>query len=367
MKRALLYSILICLIVIFSKYFLSNYKIEYKVNNYNVKTIYKDKRFYYEIKNKDYKYNFDFYMDRKPKKTMISKITEIKGENFICIYPTINDVNTYPLCYLDGVYTDYHLIDSELLDTYKEEKVELKAETSDFVLYDNLKSNEYVALWNYKGYILMNGKEYNNVTIFEKDKYDNSLSYQINNIIYMADYNQEHEYTKLITLDITNGKTGSIELEHTLDFDSYFVGNIGKKLYLFDNKHAVLYEIDTKKKKTSIKSNNEMGYVKYEDGEFVSCSKSEYKVDKIKYKNDNSIYSYNPTDEGTFKNIKDNSTIIQKISNNNLNYINESNNKLFYSYEDNFYYYLPDKGQVNIFYSYELTFNSNNTIFVYIK
>jgi hypothetical protein len=183
----------------------------------------------------------------------------------------------------------------------------------------------------------------------------------------MADYNQEQEYTKLITLDITNGKIGSIELENTLDFDSYFVGNVGKKLYIFDNKHAVLYEIDVKKKKTTIKSNNEMGYVKYENGEFISCSKSEYKVDKIKYNSDKSIYSYNSTDEGTYKSVSDNSSIIQKISNNNLNYVNESDNKLFYSYEDYFYYYLPNKGQVTLFYNYELTFNNNNTIFVYIK
>ena len=39
-------------------------------------------------------------MDRKPNKMVISKIEEINGENFSCIYPTIKDVNTYPLCYL---------------------------------------------------------------------------------------------------------------------------------------------------------------------------------------------------------------------------------------------------------------------------
>ena len=49
MKKGLFLIIIITLIAVLTKFYISNYKIEYKVNGYDVKTIYKDKRFYFEI------------------------------------------------------------------------------------------------------------------------------------------------------------------------------------------------------------------------------------------------------------------------------------------------------------------------------
>ncbi len=50
MKKGLFLIIIITIIAVLTKFYISNYKIEYKVNGYDVKTIYKDKRFYFEIK-----------------------------------------------------------------------------------------------------------------------------------------------------------------------------------------------------------------------------------------------------------------------------------------------------------------------------
>ena len=49
MKKGLFLIIIITIIAVLTKFYISNYKIEYKVNGYDVKTIYKDKRFYFEI------------------------------------------------------------------------------------------------------------------------------------------------------------------------------------------------------------------------------------------------------------------------------------------------------------------------------
>ena len=181
----------------------------------------------------------------------------------------------------------------------------------------------------------------------------------------MANNDEEHEDTKLIKFDLTSLKKSEINIGYNIDFDSYIVGNIKNKLYLFDNKYSILYEIDVKKGKTKIVGNNEMGYTKYVDGKFVSCSKTEYKIDKIKYNTKESNYIY--SSDGMTKSIKDNPNIKQIINNNNVKIYHEKNNDIYYLNNDNFYKYNPIKGSEMIFYNYELQFNNENTIFVYNK
>ena len=366
MKNKLIISIIIFILLVTIKYCFSNYKIEYEVNNYHIKAVYKNKRFYYEIKDDDKVYNFDIYGKSYFKKQFISDIKIIEDESFKCIYPVIKNEKTYPLCYVGGEFTDYNLIDSILLLEYKTNYVTIEKNNKDFVYYNNLNDNEYVALWNYKGYIVMNNKSYESVDLFNKDKYDNSLAYIIDNKIIMPNNDQEHEFNSLVIFNIKNKKKEIFELKYTIDYDSYIVGNIGNKLYLFDNKHSILYEINVKKEEIDIIGNNEKGYVKYENGKFVSCSKTEYKNDKIKYgENSNTNYHYDKNN-GIYKSINDNKNIKQKIINKEVNIIKEDRYNLFYQYDDNFYKYSPIDGSQLVFYNYELKYNKDNIIFVYI-
>ena len=368
MNKRLLYFIIFIILIVLCKYYYSNYEVEYKVNGYNIKTKYTKNRFYYEINDGNNTYNFDYYKKRTFKKSLITKIKTIENESFKCIYPTIKDIDTYPLCVSNNEFVDYNLIETDLLDEYKEETKVLKETNKDFIYNNNLSKNEYIAVWNYKGYILMNGKEYENINIFDKDRYDNNLAILIDDTIYMADYNSEYEYKKIYTLNLITKKVDSFELENiVVDFDSYFVGNIGKYLYLFDNKNSVLYEINIKNKKIDIKGNNEKGFVKYNGKDFVTCSKSEYKLNKITYNKNDSIYKYEFNNNKTYKSIKNNYQIKQLISNSKINIIKENKNELYFYLEDKFYKYIPSKGNIEIFYNYELGYNDKNIIFVYNK
>ncbi|MGM9878345.1 MAG: hypothetical protein ACI33S_06840 [Bacilli bacterium] len=366
MKKLLSYSIIICFILIFVKYRYSDYDIKYEIGDYKIRTSYSDKRLYYEITDGNKTYNFDVYMRRSLSKKNITNIKTIEGDNFNCIYPVVKDIETYPLCYIGDEFTDYNLIDSELLESYKKETINIEKSEKDFIYYNNLDNSEYIALWNYKGYIVMNGKTYNNIDLFKKDKYDNTLSYLIKDTLYIADYDQEHEYNKLITLNLKTLKKSEIILNKKIDFDSYFVGHINKKLYIYDNKNSILYEIDIRNGETEIKGNNEIGFVKYNNGKFIVCSKSEYKINKIKYDINESIYIYT-NNNGLFKTIKENSKLIQKITNDDVKLIKENNNKIYYLDVDSFYMYTPNNGNELIFYNYELSFNNENTIFVYLN
>lgn len=369
MKKKLLIILCISLLIIITKYYLSNYEIKYEVDGYQVYTKYSNKRFYIEVKKNDITYNFDIYSKRKTNKTKITKIEEILIDDYACIYPEIINQETYPLCYdkNKSQLVDFNLIDSELLDNYKISSKNIDKPNKDFVFYNNLDKNAYVALWTYKGYIIMNGSEYSIVDIFEKDRYDNNLSYIIDNKIFMPNYDDEYEYKSIVALNITNGKVNYIDIDYSIDYDSYIVGNINNKLYVFDNKAAILYEINTSNGNTKIISNNEIGYVKYENGKFVSCSKNEYKIDKITFSNNDSNYSYEYTNNSTIKIINDNKDIKIKISNNTINNIYEEKNNLYYIYEDSFYKYSPIYGSVKIFYDYELKFNNSKSVFMYYK
>lgn len=368
MKKSLFLIIIISIILILTKYYVSNYKIEYTVNNYNIKEIYKDKRFYFEIK-KDITYNFDIYDKRTLSKTKIESIEEIDLDTYYCIVPKIKDIDTYPLCYdkTNKEYIDYNLIDNELLTPYQTASNMDSKPDKDYVYYNTLDDKTYMALWTYKGYIVMNKDTYNKVDIFNKDKYDNTISYMIDNTIYMPNYDEEHEYSSLVAFNIETQKINKIKLNKNIDYDSYIVGNIKNKLYIFDNKSNILYELDLKSNKSEIKSNNETGFVKYEDGEWVNCSRTEYKIDKIKYGNKpSSNYEYT-INNGLYKIIKENKNIKTKVSNDITNIIFEHDNDIYYIYEDSLYLYNPLKGNNKVFYNYELNFNKDNTIFTYIK
>ena len=365
MKKGIIVFIIVCNLLIIFKYVFSDYKLSYKVDTYDVNTYKQVDRVYYELSGK-YNFNFDLLKKMSRKNSIIKSIKVIEDDNIYCIYPTIVGIKTYPLCIENGVFTDYNLIDNELLKEYKTEPVSPQKSQSDFVYYNNLSSNTYIALWNYKGYYVMNGKSYNNYTIISKDKYDNSLAFMRNSFIYMPNYDQDHVFNELIKFDITSGETEIIELSSSIDYDSYIVGIIKNKLYIFDNKQTTLYSYNFRKSELKIEANNQMGYIKYSNGEFVSCSKSEYINNKITYSDieEDDTYNYS-VNNGVFKTIKNNKKISQKVVNEDSIIVDKHLNNLYYINDNSLYKYNPEIGHNKVLYYYELNFNKQNTVFVY--
>ena len=86
---------------------------------------------------------------------------------------------------------------------------------------------------------------------------------------------------------------------------------------------------------------------------------------KIKYNKKESIYNYT-IDNGLYKIIEENK-LKQKILNNEVKIIGENKNEIYYTLNDEFYKYTPSYGSEKIFYNYELAYNNDNSIFIYIK
>ncbi|MBQ6285316.1 MAG: hypothetical protein IJK67_03280 [Bacilli bacterium] len=366
MNKKLIIFIIILLIIVVIKYTFSNYELNYNVDGYNIISKLDNGVLYFEIQ-KDVKYNFDIYTKSR-KKIFIKSIKELEVKDYKCILPIIENIDTYPICYSEkeNVNVDYNLINSNALLDYKKESIPEKKE-KDFYFNNNLDENIYIALWTYKGYILMNNKEYKLISIFDNDRYDNDLAHQIKNTIYMPNYDVKHEYDELVALDMVSQKVSKIKLNKKIDYDSYVVGNIKNMLYIYDNKKSILYEINVKNGETEIISSSEKGYKKYSNGKFIECSKSEYKNDKITIDNEfKSNYNYEIEDR-TYKVYKNNLNIKTKISENKINIVAENNSDLYYKFEDSFYKYNPKNGSERIFYDYELSFNNSKSVFMFIK
>ena len=130
----------------------------------------------------------------------------------------------------------------------------------------------------------------------------------------------------------------------------------------------MLYELNLKNSKLTVIGNAEKGFTKYKDGEWVTCSKTEYKINKFKIEDTKgSNYTYKIDNNILLKQINENSNITIKISNYISNIIYEYQDDIYYIFEDNLYLYNPLKGNNKVFYNYELNFNKDNTIFMYNK
>ena len=100
-------------------------------------------------------------------------------------------------------------------------------------------------MWNYNGYVVINGNSYENVKLFDSEKYDNSLSYIIDNKIYIADYDSDHEYNKLIILDVENLKYEEVDLGYNIDFDSWEMKLVNKWNLIHDEQAPELVNISS--------------------------------------------------------------------------------------------------------------------------
>ena len=360
MKKSIGIIFLILLVLVLIKYFSSNYEINYKLDGYNVKTIYKNKRYYISINDK---YDFDIYKKRGMSKLRIKKIETIESEDLKCIYPVIKNVDTHPLCYLKDEYIDYNLIDDELLSKYKKEFDSVSE--GNFYFNKNLSKNEYIYLWNYKGFYKMNSDVLETIDMFEEGKYDNSLMYQFGSKILLPNYGEEYIFTKFYLLNMLNGKTTTINSDFEISYNSYVVGNIKNRVYLFDQKELKLYEIDTKRSTVKLIGSEELGFSKYENGRRVDAKINEYKNKEIYYETNNiSNYKYEIENNTLYKTINENDLKQKVFTGKNIKLVSEYKNILYFVSEDKLYRY-DSKNLYKVFNYFELNFNNNNIIYIY--
>ena len=325
-----------------------NYKLEYDMNDYHVtETYYKDDNMYtFNMTKGDYSYDFSVNHKYTSKRKIINSINTFNKDNYECVSIKVfgNDTNT--ICHNGENYYDFLLRDEE----------ENKSDDT-FTVYND--QYDYL-VWN--GYGYTNKRTNENYNFLNKESYTNSLAYQFNEYIITPNYDQQRTFNKIY---IYNNKKHTIDtwnLNVDISYDSYFLGNIGEDLYLFDVTNKIEYRMNIKRKKIKIATRKEM--VIYYDGKKTTINKNKLIYNKILFKYDN-IYNFNLFDNTLYYRYYKSDKDI-RISNLKVkDIIHKDNENVYYLSDTTLYVYNIKNGEFKLAKSFEWNFDYLNKIYVF--
>ena len=331
----------------------NDYEITYKINDYEIiEKYYKEDNYYtFTISKEEKKYHIILENNKRYSKKIIEEIEEYQNDNETCIIPKNKNITFYPECYKDEQIS-HHIASKEMkeLIQYEENISEKKEEHNNMKIYAQIDNDIYI--WNYRGFYRV--KEKDSVNIFKKDIYSPTLITQVNNSLFIPNYENDYYFNEVIILDMETGKQEKWQLKDNIYFDSSILGVYDNKIYLIDKHEKKELEIDIYKKNITEVNNRvfNRGWQKttinkllYQNCDFYGTSTREFII------KDNYLYEEN---EGYEKRLTDKKVdiIARKYSNSVYYFIN---NKL--------YYYDNNKGNVLLIENFEWTFNKDNVIF----
>ncbi len=219
-------------------------------------------------------YHFQVNENFHKRDKVIQKIETYQKGNMTCLYPVLlkqkqSDIvcnenkkeysSTYYLMAQDDRI--FSFIDTLEKKGYQNQLWNLessKQEKSDVTYYpENIASNVYYYLWNYKGVTKISQKGVKKENIFKIDKYENNQSILVGDTLVVIDSDQKYDFDQLYLISMTTDKVETLKLKEKIPQDSYFCGQVDNKAYLIDRKNIRQYEIDLAKKKVQLIGNKE--------------------------------------------------------------------------------------------------------------
>ena len=341
------------LILLIYKFISKDYEITYKVKEYDITEKYykKDNYYTFTISKDEIKYHIILDKGIRYAKRIIKDIDEYQTDDEVCIIPKNKKIIFYPECFKNEQIS-YHIASEKMKEKlqYEEKSQEKKEEHNNMKIYDDIDKNIYI--WNYRGFYRT--KEKDVVNVFNKDIYSPTLITQINNILFIPNYEDDYYFKEVLLLDMETGKQEKWQLPDSIYFDSTILGVYDNKIYLIDKHEKKELEIDIYKK-TVNDINNRIYYrgwqnttinkLLYQNSLFYGTNPREYII------NDNYLYEENENYKKRLTSEKI-ETIARKYSDSVYYFIN---NKLYY-YDDN-------QGNVLLIENFEWIFNKDNVIF----
>lgn len=321
------------------------YKIKNKPNTFIVNEVYKNKKYYLLITNKNYKYSFEINDNFHKKKKIVSKIIKYQTNDALCIYPVIKKSNdTNIICSKDNKSYSYTYYKDKIKDFVKdlqnkgyqnnswkdENNYQTKIDTLK-VYNKNINEKTYIYIYKYDGFYTINNKTSEKLKLFKNDNYINTLGSQIEKYYIVPNYDQKHDYKDFYIINMTNNKTKIKTYKKEISKDSYINGVIDNEIYIFDKDELKQYKIYKKGKKIKEVGNKD-DEVLYYDLEFKKRNAYDFRDKEI-----------------TFKTYKD---YISKVENNtSINYIRNDEDSYYYQIKNNdvYYYNINNKQKVLLF------------------
>ena len=244
-----------------------DYTISTNGETFDIKEIFtihteEDDNYYLEIMVNGENFDFQIYNKLNMAKKIVTNVYHY-NRDYECVLPIIegNSV-TDMICKQGNIYYAYQDLKgkSNSLDLfvsgiaeYDESRFENKKQEinqlNNISIY-SLTDNHYLAMENYKGVYTISSRNLSaiaNVSLFENDVYQKSISCFVGKYYVVADYSKQTKFNEFKVVDITNNKIKTISYDYDISLDSYILGVKDDKAYLFDRDAKKEYEIDVKK------------------------------------------------------------------------------------------------------------------------
>lgn len=328
-----------------------DYELIYNINSYNIKESYskKDKAYYLNIY--DDSTNYSFFLKRKysKKRKLLENIDIYTDDEKTCVKPIVKNETFQYVCNKDNDYFMY--LSNSLIESDKEKIDSIDVYNKDFTYYI------------FDGYGVKNVVTKKKIHFFNNEHYENALSYKGDNFILFANYDDERVFNKFYLIDKESEDYFEIVNEnYEISYDSYFLGMVKNKVYLFDKKNMKEYSIDIKKRVIKLISKGDKGL-------FYDLGFDEILLSKLKYET-------NLFNTGFLVDYEiDNSTLYKKY-NNSVNRIkitdysvktivSASDEEIFYISDDSLYSYNDTSGNTLLLTNFDWKFNYKNNIYVF--
>jgi len=390
----------------FSKGHENEYELEVDNNKFKIKEIsnFEEKNYYFEIKSKENKFKFQTHYDFKRGKNVIEDIKYFKDEMYECILPIFknNQIVLDMMCINNGITYYYHDIVSknDKLDEFIKsienydlnryiDNTEKKSIEGIEVYKQNLIKDHYIGISNYKG-IYNISNNFNSlvydITLFEKDIYNQKLGTFIDQYYIVADYNEEYEFNEFKLIDLVTLNTETIKSDTSITFDGYIQGTVEDKVYLFDKDRKNQFEINVNKQ--TIIKNNKDNLRYYSNGEFSkmqlndALEEKKFITNEVDYKNDEYqridkvgnetgyyyLYKNNGSGYDAYRiNIQDKEGLTYLFTTNSIDNIFYIDNYIYFINNAKVQVYNDEFGVKNLIEYRELEFNKDILFNVYSK
>ena len=359
-KKAFIVLILIILIIIILISLLishlkdKSYSLEYNIDDYKVNENYDSIKelYYYEIAYGKVEYNFIYNSKYLKEKKLIKNISSKEENDLTCLYIESDYINTNPLCSND-----------EGIVYYQINRIEEEKEPKNIENYNIYADTNNIYLWTYKNLSYIKNGELKNIKLFNKDIYDLTLAYKINEYIMIPDYEQNYSFNKIYIINLTNNKVDTWELKYDISFDSIILGSYDKSVFLLDKKNEIEYELVPYKQKMRIVGTTSKTGIVYVNGEAKKATIKEI-INKNKVFIDTNNYHYSIEKDGLYLTYLD-SNIKTKVSNLKITcIISVNNDEIYYLVKDVLYVFNLKDGEKKLIEYSDWEFNNNNLIFI---
>lgn len=365
-KKFILFIFLIIILVLCFMLFINrekDYTTKYKKDGMTINESYnKELRFYYFlVKYKNRKFELGIKNKYLHKKELIKKVNILENENDICLYLKSDEIDTYPSCYRGNKSVSYSLMGEEFADLYSVKKINYSKTEFNSIKVNTLLSKN-IAVWNHKGFSLLNSDGIKDLNILENESYYDENSFSIDKYILIPNYDDKYSFNMFYVIDLLKGKVSKWNIDTDLSYNFYYLGEINKRGYIIDKKSSIEYELNPTKKKITIVSENQIGKV-YDNGwNEVSMTKlvsNDFFFEKntpLKYKlkNNNIYLKY-------YKGQKDilvTNEVVDKL-------VSQKDDDVYYTVKDKLYHYSPYYGNVEMIQYSEFEFNQYASVYIY--